>query len=80
MKSDRLTVIAVGVALMLSSPSSLGELERFTKEIFPERSLEETKEVNVKNIEGHNSDPFDLIDKLTVSLLAIISNYKNLKL
>ncbi len=77
MKSDRLTVIAVGVALMVSSPSSLEELERFTKEIFPERSLEETKEVNVKNIEGHNSDPFDLIDKLTVSLLAIISNYKN---
>ena len=77
MKSDRLTVIAVGIALMLSSPSSLGELERITKGIFPERSLEETKEVNVKTIEGHNSDPFDLIDKLTVSLLAIISNYKN---
>ena len=77
MKSNQLTVVAAGMAIMLLSPSSLGEPERETKEIFPERSLNETKEVNLKTIEGHNSDPFDLIDKLTVSLLAIISNHKN---
>ena len=77
MKSNQLTVVAAGMAIMLLSPSSLGEPERETREIFPERSLNETKEVTLKTIEGHNSDPFDLIDKLTVSLLTIISNYRN---
>jgi phospholipid transport system substrate-binding protein len=77
LKSNQLTLVLVGMAFILSSPSSFGESERETKEIFPERSLKGTKEVNVKSIEGYNSDPFDLIDTLTVSLLAIISKYKN---
>jgi len=75
LRSKCFTLIVV--VIMLSTSNSLGEFERSSKELFAERSLKKIKEFNVRNLEGSETDPFELVDKLTISLLEIISTYKN---
>ncbi|MBV33084.1 MAG: toluene tolerance protein [Porticoccaceae bacterium] len=80
MKRNRLPTVAAITVIMLSSFSSLGEIRGASidpKVIFIDRSSKKIKEFDVKIPTEQNFDPFDLIDKLTVSLVQIISTYKN---
>ncbi len=72
--------VAAITVIMLLSFSSLGEIRGASidpKVNFIDRSPEKMKGFDVKILADQNIDPFDLIDKLTVSLVQIISTYKN---